>query len=623
MDTPPTEQVVISASRAGGVRSDLLGGSATVLNPIDFEERQIVIVSDILRDVPGVAVSRTGPVGQLTQVRIRGAEANHTLTLIDGIKASDPFYGEFDFATLIADDVAKVEVLRGEQSALYGSDAIGGVVHYITLTGAEAPGFRARVEGGSFGTVTATARYAGVTGALDYALSAAYSRTDGVPDNRFGLRKLGSENIAASGKFAYDISELFRLNAVVRYSATNADVNEQDFNFPPGPNYGFEIDGNGSYKNRALYGLVGGELDLLDGRWKQTLTVQGVDAERNGYGYGGNPPNVRSTGDKGERIRASYVSALTFGTAAVMHTLTGAVDWEREYFQNTDPTGFADTAQRHSDNYGFVGQYDVVINDRLALGAAARYDKNYRFKDAFTYRLQASHRFDSGLRPHAAAGRGIKNPNVYELYGYTPGPGSFIGNPNLKPERSNGWEVGVEQTLFNGMLSANVTYFNSRLKDEIFTVYNPPTFAASPENATTVSTRDGVEFSLAARIAEQWRVDLSYTNLHAIQEGQQEVRRAPNIASLNVSWRAPSDRYGVDLTMRYNGEQKDLNFTLSGPPRVTLSSFTLINLGADYRLTDRFQLYARVENLLDQRYEEVYTIRAVGRAAYAGIRARF
>src|SRR5258708_5602049 len=138
-NTLPTEQVVISASRSGGVRSDLLGSSATVLLPIDFQLRQIDIVSDILRDVPGVAVSRTGPVGQLTQVRIRGAEANHTLVLIDGIKASDPFYGEFDFATLIADDVAKVEVLRGEQSALYGSDAIGGGGAQLTPPPAPTP----------------------------------------------------------------------------------------------------------------------------------------------------------------------------------------------------------------------------------------------------------------------------------------------------------------------------------------------------------------------------------------------------------------------------------------------------------------------------------------------------
>jgi vitamin B12 transporter len=161
------EQVVVSASLLGAVRTDLLTSSATVLTPIDLQDRQTQIVSDILRDVPGVAVNRGGAVGSLTQVRIRGAESNHTLVMIDGIKASDPFSGEFDFATLIADDVAKVEVLRGEQSALYGSDAIGGVIQYITATGADSPGLRVRGEGGSFGTFGGTARVAGVTGNLD------------------------------------------------------------------------------------------------------------------------------------------------------------------------------------------------------------------------------------------------------------------------------------------------------------------------------------------------------------------------------------------------------------------------------------------------------------------------
>jgi vitamin B12 transporter len=617
------ENVVITASRLGGIRSDLLGSSATILQPIDLQERQVVIVSDVLRDVPGVAVSRAGPVGQFTQIRIRGAEANHTLVLIDGIKASDPFFGEFEFETLIADDVARIEVLRGEQSALYGSDAIGGVIQYITLTGAEAPGFRARAEGGSFGSANASARYAGVAGGLDYALSAAYSRTGGVPDNPSGIRDLGSDNLALAGKFAYAIADNFRLKAVARYSATNADVNEQDFNFPPGPTYGFEVDGNGSYKNHAFYGLLGAEFESFDGKWKNALSVQGVAAERNGYGNSGFPADTRSSGDKGERLRASYVSAFDFGSADFAQRLTGAIDWEREYYRNTDPTGFADTSERHNDNYGFVGDYDLVIHDRLALGAAARFDKNYRFEDAFTYRLQASYKLDFGLRPHAAAGTGIKAPTIYELYGYTPGPGSFIGNPKLKPERSEGWEVGLEQTLFDGMAKADVTYFNSTLKDEIFTIFVPPAFAASPQNATTNSLREGVEASVSAKLGDQWRLDVAYTYLHAVQNSQQEVRRAPNIASLNLAWRATEDRYGANLTVRYNGPQTDNNFTLSGPLRVKLPSFTLINFGADYRLNKTFQLYGRVENLLDTKYEEVYTIRGVGRAFYAGIRAGF
>jgi vitamin B12 transporter len=622
-DNAPPENVIVTASRLGGIRSDLLGSSATVLEPIDLEERQVVIVSDALRDVAGVAVSRAGPVGQFTQVRIRGAEANHTLVLIDGIKASDPFFGEFEFETLIADDVARVEVLRGEQSALYGSDAIGGVIQYFTATGAEAPGFRARAEGGSFGSANANVRYAGVQGGFDYALSAAYSRTDGVPDNVSGMRHLGSENASLAGKFSYAIDEYFRLKAVARYSATDADVNQQDFNFPPGPNYGFEVDGNGSYKNRVFYGLLGAEFEGLEGRWKNSLDVQGVDAQRNGYGNSGFAADARSSGDKGERLRASYVSALDFGSTDFAQKLTGAIDWEREYYRNTDPTGFADTSERHSDNYGFVGDYDVVIDNRLALGAAARFDKNYRFEDAFTYRLQASYRFDFGLRPHAAAGTGIKSPTIYELYGYTPGPGSFIGNPHLKPERSQGWEVGLEQTFLDGMAKADLTFFDSTLKDEIFTIFVPPTFAASPQNATTNSTREGVEASLSAILGKEWRLNLAYTYLNAVQNGQEEVRRAPNIASLNLAWRSAEARYGANLTVRYNGEQTDNNFTLSGPPRVKLPAYTLINLDADYRINETFQLYGRVENLLDTKYQEVFTIRGVGRAVYAGIRAGF
>ena len=619
----PQEQVLITASRLGGIRSDLLGSSATVLEPIDLQLRQTTIVSDILRDVPGVAVSRAGPLGQFTQVRMRGAEANHTLVLIDGIKASDPFFGEFEFETLIADDVAKIEVLRGEQSALYGSDAIGGVIHYITATGAEAPGLRGRIEGGSFGSVNGSLRGAGVVGALDYAISGAYSRSDGVPDNPAGVRNLGVENGALAGKFAYALGDNFRLKAVARYSATNADVNEQDFNFPPGPNYGSEQDGNGSYKNRALYGLLSGEFELLDGRWKNAVTVQGVDAKRDGYGNGGSPHDLRTSGDKGERQKASYVTSFGFGSPDVVHTLTGAVDWEREYYQNTDPFGFADTSKRHSDTLGLVGSYDVVIQDRLALGASARFDKNYRFKDDFTYRVQASYRFDNGFRPHAAAGTGTKAPLIYQLYGFTPGPAGFSGNPNLKPEKSEGWEAGFDQSFFGGMAVAGLTYFRSTLKDEIFVAFLPPTFAASPQNATTGSKREGVEASLSARLGTQWRADLAYTHIDSVQNGAQEVRRAPNIASLNVSWRASDDKFGVNATVRYNGEQKDFQFTPVGSNRVNLSSYTLVNLGADYRINETWQVYGRVENLLDKKAEEVFSFRGVGRAFYAGIRAQF
>jgi vitamin B12 transporter len=214
-----------------------------------------------------------------------------------------------------------------------------------------------------------------------------------------------------------------------------------------------------------------------------------------------------------------------------------------------------------------AGTLGGVIDLSAEIGriTKARFDKNYRFKDDFTYHAQASYRFDSGLRPHAAAGTGTKAPLIYQLYGFTPGPGGFSGNPNLKPETSEGWETGLDQSLFGGMAVAGLTYFHSTLKNEIFVTFLLPTFAASPQNAVTGSKREGVEASVSARLGSQWRIDLAYTYVTSVQNGAQEVRRAPNIASLNVSRRAADDKFGVNATVRYNGEQKDFQFTPFDP----------------------------------------------------------
>jgi vitamin B12 transporter len=615
----PLDLVVITATRANqGVRADLLATSFTILQPEDFEQRQTRYVSDILRDVPGISVSRSGSLGGLTQVRIRGSESNHTLVMIDGMKASDPYFGEFDFATLIADDIARVEVLRGQQSALYGSDAIGGVINYITLSGREAPGGRVRMEAGSFGTKEASARYAGVSGPFDYALSGGYSDVDGFPVSRFGSRDVGTQNGAVSGRFQYTPSETLRFKAIARYSHTRADTDAQDFNFPPGPSYGFVIDSDDYYKNRAFYGLVRGELDTFDARWTHAVTAQGVDAARDSFARG-----AFDFGDNGKRVRYSYESTFRLGGDRFAQTLTAAFDHEREEFQNLGAFLLPAQAINHAiTNKGIVLQYDARIDDRIGLGAAVRHDANDRFDNDTTYRVQASFRVTGSTRLRAAAGSGIKNPGIFELFGFD--PGTFIGNPGLKPEKSRGWEVGVDQSFADRRALVGVTYFSSRLTDEIFTTFVPPTFDASPGNRSTDSTQKGVELFAQARVAQSWRVDASYTYLDSKENGVEEVRRPPHIGSLNVSWRAPEDRAGVALTVRYNGSTNDNNFTLvSTSPFVRLSSYTLVNLGADFRITDNVQVYGRVENLLNENYEDVFTYRSAGRGAFAGARVSF
>jgi len=623
------DDLIVTGTRdPEGVAADKIGGSLTVITAQDFEDRQVRIVSDVLRDVPGVAVSRTGAVGSFTQVRIRGTEGNHVLTLIDGIKASDPFFGEFDYATLLADDVARVEVLRGQQSAIYGSDAIGGVINYITPTGRQQPGVSASAEAGSMGTYGGHARAAGYANGWDYAFSAGYQKTDGFVVAPGGRRDIGSDLGAVAAKVAYEVTEHLRLRGVARYTTTDADSNGQDFS-PPG----FATDSPGSStKARNTYGFLGADYDLLDGRWTHSLSVQGVDAKRdNESGF------VRTGGDKGTRVKWSYATTFRIDAGDLTHKFTGAYDHERETYQNTNPPGAfaADTTKRAVTNEGFVGQYDLTVADRAGVGAAVRYDENDFFRNATTYRVQGFYKLNDMVRLRAAAGSGIKAPSQTELFGFNATAFPFVGNPNLKPERSEGWEAGADLALNEGRLRLGATYFDSTLHDEIFSVFGAPLalctkpgfpapFSCSTTgNRTTDSTQKGVELFANARLTDSLTLDGAYTYVNAKENGVEEIRRAPNIASANLTWRAPGDRGSVTLTVRYNGDQTDQDFSAFPARTVTLKAYTLVNLAGALKLNDTLELYGRIENLTNDRYEEVYGFNTAGRAAYGGLRLRF
>ncbi|MEO6186092.1 MAG: TonB-dependent receptor [Steroidobacteraceae bacterium] len=612
------DEVVVSATRSAiGIPRGMLGSSISIVGAADMQSRQVRVVSDVLRDIPGVAVSRAGAVGSPTQVRIRGTEGNQTLVLIDGVEAADPYFGEFEFGTLIADDVARVEVLRGQQSALYGSDAIGGVISYTTLSGREAPGASVRVEYGSLGTVDAAARFGGESGILDYAVSGGVQDTDGYPTARNGDRDVGARNIALNGRFAWTLSDALRLKSVLRLNDTRAEFNDQDFSSPYATGtYGTIIDSDDYYRNRSLLGMLRAEFGAEGDRWQQGLQVQGVDAKRRGFSDG-----ALDSADKGGRFKASYDSTFRFGTDSVRQMLTVGADYEKERFQNTGPYANAEQAEKHSiDNLGLVAQYNLMASERIGFGASIRGDNNKRFDDAVTYRVEGSYRFDGGTRLRAATGSGIKNPTPTEIFGFD--PNTFIGNPDLKPEKSEGWEAGVEQSLAGGHVLLGATYFDSKLKNEIYTVFTPPTYVASPDNRTTRSKQKGVELTAEARLA-QWRVAAAYTDLNARENLVREVRRPATIASVNVGWRSAPGQLGTNLTVRYNGRMLDSNFTGVGPSPVALSSYTLVNLGVDWKFSDSTQLYGRIENLLDADYEEVYTYATPGRAAYLGVRVKF
>jgi len=449
-----------------------------------------------------------------------------------------------------------------------------------------------------------------VTGGLDYALSAGYQTTDGFVVAPGGSRDIGSTLSSIGGKASYAVSPNLTLRGVIRYTDDKADQNGQDFGTT-----GFALDSPGAtLKARSTYGLAAADLSLLDGRWAHSLSIQGVDSVRDTTAN-----FVRDGGDKGTRTKASYVTTFRIDQGELAHKLTGAIDVERETYQNTappDPFG-PDLTKRSIDNVGYVAEYDLAVGMRAGFGAAVRYDQNDAFDNATTYRLQGFYRLTSALRLRAAAGSGIKNPNQVELFGFNAGTFPFAGNPDLKPEQSKGWEVGADLAVLDGRLKLGATWFDSRLEDEIITVFGPVTTTA---NATTNSTQKGLELFADGRLSDAWSLDAAYTWLEAKQNGGTELRRPKSIASLNLTWK-PTERGSLTLTTRYTGKALDTEFATFSV--TTLKAYTLVNLAGSWRLTDKLEAFARVENLTDEDYQDVFGYQNPGRAAYAGLRARF
>jgi len=602
--------ILVVASRDGALLRDDYTGSALVITAQQLEQRQTRDIADVLRDVPGVAVA--GIAGQ-TQIRLRGSEGNHVLVLVDGIEVSDPFAGEFDIGTLQAEVGARVEVLRGPQSALYGPDAIGGVVAYDSASGRTLPGFAARIEGGTDNTINGALRYGAAGDSWDAALSATVVSTDGQPNARNGTRDIGRDSYTVSGKGNVDVTEGFALRAAARFIRTEGQFNDSDSD-RTSPTFGFTIDSpDTGFVNEAIYALVGARVEALGGRWTHDLSAQIAEIDRET-----DSPFGLTSASEGDRVKASYVTALKL---AEEHNLTFAADYERESFRNALAASGGFTGRRSVEQVGFVGEYRYS-GEAVDLSAAVRHDVNDRFADATTFRVGAGYRITDTTRLRSAAGSGVKNPGFFELFGFV--SGQFIGNENLRPEESTGWEVGVDQDVGDSA-RVSVTYFDSELEGEIFTTFPPPNFIATPGNRTTVSEQRGVEVSLNAKLAEQWSLDAAYSYLDAEENGIEEVRRPEHIASAALTWTAPGDAASATLVVRHNGATPDVAFTDPSfiPVRVTLEDYTLINLNARVKLAEGISGFARVDNLLDEDYEQVFSFVSPGRSAVVGVEARF
>ena len=585
------------------VPTNELAGSVTVLDMSDLLIRDQPYLADQLRAVPGLAVSRSGAVGGLTQVRIRGSEANHTLVLLDGIEVSDPTTGETDFGLLSGLYPARVEVARGEQSALFGSDAIGGVIQIVS---AQEAGLRGLIEVGTYGThrTDLTVGHDLENGYVG--LTLARSRTEGVDTSGRGGEKDGGEASSLLATGTIGVGGGWQLNGLLRY-ADDRTGNDSDRDFD-----GRLDDTNEEAHTQqwtagaALRGRQAGLDHQLRLAWSEIERTL-LDAD------------IQTGETLGERVKWTYSPSHQFDLAGGQVRMTGLVDWEKETYQRIgEASFFGDPNQAQAFETLGLSAEAHFSRDRWTLTGSVRQDDNRgRFEDATSWRVGTAWRTGRTGKLRASAGAGVKNPTFTELFGFF--PGSFIGNPDLLPERSTSWEVGLDQTL--GATHWSVTYFEASLEDEIFTAFNPD-FTSTARNRTGQSDRSGVEASGSLLLNEQLALGASLSVIESRDDqGDAEIRVPEWTGSLQLSWTAADqDGWRAGFAADYVGHQDDLDFGTFR--RVELDAYWLVSATLDIPVTERLSVTVRGNNLLNQDVTDVFGYHQPGRALLFGLRAR-
>jgi vitamin B12 transporter len=613
---------------ADGVAAEKIGSAVTVITGEELQRRQVRNAADALRSMPGAYVSRAAGFGGETQVRLRGAEANHTLVTIDGMVANQPGTGEFDFALLSTDQIERIEVIRGAQSGLYGSGAIGGVVNIVTKAGKGPPKGSIWSEAGSYKTVAGGVTLSGGTDRAHGMVS--YSA---ISSNGFNIADEGSETDAFSRrsflfKGGVKPTDTFAVDVFLRNSEKRGDRDDDLFcPFPAPPSctgLSKQIDSFSHFATSFWLAGVEARLDSFGGalthKFKASYSETNLEDTSLSLDLLSGPFPSRNDND---RSSFSYSATWKFDTrgvaGAAKHFLTGLVEKEMETF--TPVTG--DNRSRDRDRLATAVEYRGEFANRLFVAGNVRHDDNDTFKDFTTWRASASLALrEVGLRPHASVGTGVRLPTMVEQFGQFAG---FIPNPSLLPEESFGWDAGIEYSFLRGRAALDVTYFNTDLKNEIFT-----RFLAFPnstvENRFGKSTREGVEVALRWQIMPSLTIGGAYTWLDARDDqDREEIRRPKNTGRMDVSYAFAEGRGNVTLAAIYNGQARDFAFELPSftETRVTLGEYWLVSAAASWKVQPGLEVFGRVENLLDEHYQEAYGFETARITAYAGVKITF
>jgi vitamin B12 transporter len=606
--SPPADTDIVVTATGVAQDADQVGQAITVVTRADLEQRQTVSLSDYFATTPGVTVTRNGGVGALTSLRIRGAEGDQTLVLIDGVRVNDPSStgGAFDFGSLLAGSIDRVEVLRGSDSVPWGSQAIGGVVNIVTQAPTDGVQVRGNAEYGYHDTADGTAAVSGKSGAFSGALTGGYFRSDGISAAADGTERDGYKRYGGTGSVGIVIAPGIGIDLRGYYAHSRLEFDGFADTYPYGP-----ADGPQYSKQQEVYGYAGLHANLLGDRLKNRIAFTIADINRDSF-----DPDYPSLA-RGRSERYEYQGE--FAPVQQVRVVAGADHEDSRYFD-----GFAHASTGITSEFG-----ELIVQPLrpLTLTGGVRHDDHQDFGSHFTFGADAALALDEGTTLRASYGEGFKAPTLYQL-------DSDYGNKGLNPETSKSFDAGVEQSFLAGHARAGVTYFHRDTRNQIDFGYCASGDVADPgsfcfdrpygvyENIDRARAQ-GVEIALALKPIDAFTVSANYTYTDAENRspganfGNDLARRPRQTVSVSADYRFP---FGLSVggTILTVGDSFD-----DAANAVRLDGYAIASIRAEMPVGEHFSVYGRIENLFDEKYETTAGYGTYGRAAYAGVRLRF
>ncbi|MBA6412639.1 TonB-dependent receptor [Parahaliea sp. F7430] len=591
------EETVVTSSRVP-MPLRQIGTSVSVITEQEIENKGFNSLFEILRSQAGIAVSNTGGMGKASALRIRGEEGFRTRVYLDGIDISDTTGTQSspNFEQILSAGIQRVEVLRGPQGLMYGADA-GGIVN-ISTRPAE-PGLKGQVsaQGGRFGTSQLAADVSGGNEQVDFAVSATEYETDGF-NTRSTDTKLrdddGYNNRTLHGRLGFNASEKLRFELVARSTDSDSEYDGCMTSDTFAPTDRCTSD----YQQDAWLASV----NYQEGQFGHRVSYSGNNTERQDYSE-----KIASFGADGSLEKWAYLGNFVSGDK--LRLIYGA----EKLTESIDDGSF----DHERDQQGYFVEYQGGFADQLFFTAGARYDDNDDFGSYTTYRLSAAYliNLDHGeLKFKSAYGTGFRAPSLYEI-AYNTGPFAYApaAEVSLDAEESAGFDLGVVWLSKNGLyLEAN--YFDQKIEDEIY--YDLATYSGYLQDGDKSKSR-GLELISEVPLTESLELAANYTyNDTEDAEGSTRVRRPRHLGNLSFNWRALSDDLMLGLHLRVARDTVDIN-------GAKLDNYEVFDLNASYQLLPSLQVFGRIENLLDEGYQEVPTYNTSARALYAGVRYSF